>query len=308
MAVVNLVEAAKTAREQGDFQRAAFIEIFYDQSDLLRRMLFEDVVGAGQPYNVEGAMPGVGFRGLNEAYTPTIGVVNPQFEALKVAGGEIHIDTATAQMFPASRPRQEVAQAKAMAHKLSVTFINGDSGVDPREFDGLKTRLKDSNLLANSTAANGTGLSIAKLDEAMDLCENPNALLMTKKSRRRLTEYLRGSPSIQTSRDEFGRQVMSYNGVEILLADQYGDTANIGEAEDYAGGGTADGTSIYVLHIEPGYLAGIQNGIMQVDDLGKLESKPAWGTRVEWLVSMYVPHPRSAIRLHSIDPNVVAIA
>jgi len=81
---VTLIEMAKGV----DPATKAFIEIYSKTSDILNAMYFtSDGVAAGvYRYNIEGALPGIAFRGINEAYTPSAGILNPQVETLKVAG------------------------------------------------------------------------------------------------------------------------------------------------------------------------------------------------------------------------------
>jgi hypothetical protein len=308
MAVITLVEASKTAASNGQDLLAGIIRIFAEASGLVRVMPFQTIYGNALQYNLQGALPGIAFRGVNEAYTPSVGVINPQTEALKIIGGELTVDTAIIKsMGPDVRSTQVAMQATAISQRLGYSFIKGSS-VDPREFDGLERRLTGGQVISNGAGDGGVALSIAKLDQAIDQTEQPTHLLMRKSVRRRLTEYLRDSPSIQTGRDEFGRQVMMYDGLQILLADEFGDTAAIDELELGSTGSTATATSIYVLRLESGYLNAIQNGVMEVTDLGVLHTSPAVGTRIEWLVGMALFHPRAATRLKDILSTTAAIA
>ena len=55
---------------------------------------------------------------------------------------------------------------------------------------------------------------------------------------------------------------------------------------------------------EPRYLHQVTgrspNGLVRVRDLGELESKPVFRTRVEWYAAMALFHPRCASRLYGI--------
>jgi hypothetical protein len=56
-----------------------------------------------------------------------------------------------------------------------------------------------------------------------------------------------------------------------------------------------------------GRLTGIQNGDMDVRDLGELQSAPLYRTRVEWYSGMAMYHGRAAARLQYIgDLAIVA--
>jgi hypothetical protein len=86
---LTLVEAAKL--ETGDVVRQAIIELYAGSSDILMNLPFETIAGNAMKYNRESSLPGVGFRGVNEAYTPSTGVLNPLTEALVIAGGDLDV-------------------------------------------------------------------------------------------------------------------------------------------------------------------------------------------------------------------------
>jgi len=306
---LTLPEASKLAANNGEIKRAAVIRIFAEKSDLLRVMPFVDIAGNSYAYNVEGALPGIAFRGVNESYTASTGVINPQSEPLKIAGGDLDVDAFILKTVgPNVRSVHESLKATALAQQLGYSFVKGDSTSDAREFTGLESRLTGAQVVSNSAAANGAGLSCAKLDAAIDAVDNPTHLLMNKATRRQLNAYLRGVGSVQMTKDEFGRPLMQYADLPILIADGNGDTAAIGADESYTGGGTADGSSVYVLSLGDGMLNAIQNGAMQVTDLGQLQSQPTYRTRVEWYVGMVLQHPRAAARLRDVDSAVIATA
>ena len=77
--------------------------------------------------------------------------------------------------------------------------------------------------------------------------------------------------------------------------------------ETGSGGSTATATSLYVVSLGESMLTGLQNGIMEVDDLGEIDAKPVLRTRVEWLVGMAALHGRCAARLRGIS-NAAVVA
>ena len=306
---LTLPEACKLALNSGEIKRAAVIRIFAEKSDLLRVMPFVDIAGNSYAYNIEGALPGIAFRGVNEGYTSSTGVINPQSEPLKIAGGDLDVDSFIIKTNgPNVRSTQESMKATALAQSLGYTFVKGDSQSNAREFDGLEKRLTGTQVLSNSAASGGAGTSCVKLDEAIERVDNPTHLLMNKATKRQLNSYLRSIGSVNMTKDEFGRPLMQYGDLPILIADGNGDTAAIGADESYTGGGTANGSSIYVLSLGDGMLNAIQSGGMTVDDLGQMQSQPTYRTRLEWFVGMVLQHPRAACRLRDIKSSVIATA
>ena len=306
---LTLIEAAK--RTQDVLQRAV-IEIYAMESDILRVIPFSDIPGNALRYNQEDTLPGIGFRGVNEAYSEGTGVLNPVTEPLVIAGGDLDVDKFIIQTMGADqRSAQEAMKVKALAQKWSNVFIKGDSLTNQKEFDGLQTRLTGNQKIAAGSTSGGDALSLAKLDEAIDAVDSPNYLLMSKAMRRLLTVASR-TPSvggtINFEQDEFGRRVTLYNELPILIGDPNGSAfPALAFDEANPGGGGAVGTSIYILSVGDQLLSGIQNGAAQVSDLGELDTKPCMRTRVEWYTGMTVWHPRAAARLWGIKNDTVAV-
>jgi hypothetical protein len=112
------------------------------------------------------------------------------------------------------------SRAKAVAHKFSDTFYKGDDTVDTKSFDGLAVRTPAGQSL--SMGANGAALTLDKLDELIDLVKpgRPNALLMHKRTCRKLNSLRRASGAIlETSVMDFGLHVLTYDGIPILVSD-----------------------------------------------------------------------------------------
>ena len=307
---LTLVEAAKLALDEGEQKRAGVIAMFARESQWLASLPFMNIPGNAYAYNQEGTLPAVAFRGINEAYTESTGVINPAVEALRIAGGDLDVDTAEIQMFGNEiRTTHESMKIKALAASISTNLIKGDSTSDPRQFDGLQNRITGNQLIEAGNTDGGDALSLAKLDEAIDACTNPSAIWMSKAMRRRLTTAQRTTSLggyIQFSKNEFGQPILMYNELPILVAyPNNGGTEPLAFNEVGAGGATATATSIYVLGLGDGLVTGIQNGGMQVRDLGEVQTQPVKRTRVEWLNGLAILHGRAAVRLRGIKDGAV---
>lgn len=300
---LTLLEASKI--NKGDVVRAGVIEMFAAASDVLAALKWVDIPGGSYHYNQEGQLPGVAFRGVNQAWDESTGIINPQVEVLRIGGGELDVDKAILKMHGNGvRTQHEAMKVKAMALYLTKKIIKGDSTVSALEFDGLMNRITGSQKIANGTTDGGDVLSLAKLDEAIDAVDNPTHLIMSKAVKRILTAAARDinvGGYISYGVDAFGRKVTMYNDLPILIAD-YDDTgARILDFNEVGStGSTATATSIYVVNMNDGYFVGLQNGTMEVKDLGEIDSKPVLRTRVEWLVGLATLHGRCAARLYGI--------
>lgn len=309
---LTILEAYKNYLAQGDVIAASIIKIYAEESDILLNLPLKDIPGNTYKYDQEQALPGVAFRGINEGYTESTGVLNPQIESLTIAGGDLDVDKFIVDtMGEQQRAVQESLKAKALAHKISNTFIKGDSIANPKEFDGLQVRLGGNQLIAAGGTSGGDALSLAILDQAIDAVDNPTHILMSKAVRRLLTTAARNytiGGFITYDVDAFGRKITKYNDLPILIADKNSDVyATLAFNEANPGGGSAVGTSVYVCSFGDNMLEGMQNGEMSVRDLGELQTKPVFRTRVEWYMGLVLEHPRAAARLYGIKNAAVVV-
>jgi hypothetical protein len=307
---LTLVEAAKVAANEGKELRAAVIEMFARTSQWLAALPFKDIQGNAYAYNREGTLPGVAFRGVNESYTASTGVVNPLIEALRIAGGDLDVDTFIIKtQGPGARATQESMKVKALAAELTRVLVKGDSTSQPREFDGFQVRVTGSQLIENGTSDGGDVLSLAKLDEAIDAVPGANQIWMSKAVKRLLTVASRTSTlsgCVSDGVDSFGMPIKMYSGIPILTAyPDNGGTEPLAFDELGSTGSTATATSIYVLNAGDGMVTGLQSGPMDVRDLGELETTPALRTRVEWFPGLCIEHGRAVARLRGVKTGAV---
>ena len=295
---LTLLEAAKL--NSGDVYRAGVLMKFAETSDILRVLPFTGIAGNSYKYNTEETLPGIGFRGVNESFTESTGIINPKTESLSIAGGDLDVDKFLVDtMGTDQRTVQEAMKIKALSLAWTKTFIKGDNETEPREFDGLQVRLTGDGLIDNGT----TALSLLKLDETIDAVDGATHLMMNKTMRRYLTVAARTAAvggNITYTKDEFGRQITNYNDVPILIVDKDNTNTDIlGFTE------ASSTTSIYVVNMTEGAVNGLENGGMDVRDMGELDTKPAFRTRVEWYSCFGVFAPRSAARLAGITDAAV---
>lgn len=304
---LTLTEAAKLAK--GDTVKQVVIELYAGSSDILANLPFDDIDGNAVKYNREGGLPGVGFRGVNEAYTESTGILNPQTEALYIAGGDLDVDAFIVKtQGEQQRAKQEAMKVRALGLAWTKKFLKGDSASDPREFDGLQTRLVGDQKIAAGTTANGTPLSLALLDEAIDQTLNPSALVMSKAMARKFTAAARDTSIggyISWDKDEFGKRILKYNDLPILTVDRDEAEALILPFTEAATSGTATGASLYVVSFAEDGVRGIQNGGIDVRDLGELDTAPKYRTRVEWYAGLAAYHGRAATRVWSISDAAI---
>lgn len=307
---MTITEYAKNLPEGSDLKRGV-IELYAGSSSILANLPMQSIVGNAIKYNRESNYPGVGFRGVNESYTPSTGVINPLVESLVIAGGELDVDAFIVNtMGEGRRAQEEAAKVRALALAWTDMFINGDTSTDARYMDGLKTRVTGSQVVSAGSTANGTALSLAKLDEAIDQCDGANYMIMSKSMARKFSAAARSTSVggyITWDKNEFGTRVLAYDGLPILTVDLNNSGTKIIDFNEPAASGTDTATSIYIVNMGDTGVTGLQNGTIDVRDLGELQSSPVYRTRVEWYVGMAIYNGRAAVRLRNIaDSALVA--
>lgn len=306
---LTLIEAAKIALNRDETIKATIMELYARNSDVLMNLPFEDITGNALTFNREKVLPSVGFRGVNESWTEGSGQVEPVTESLKIAGGDLDVDTFLVKTGgPDQRAVQEGMKVKALSLAITKEIIKGSIAVDAKSFDGLQIRCTGDQLIANATPL--AGISLVKLDEAIDATEEPTHIITNKGVRRRLTTAARTTTVggyITYDVDAFGRRVTKYNDLPILIADKDNTNTDILPFTETSGGGTASACSLYIVSFNDTGVVGLQNGEMDVRDLGEVDDAPVFRTRVEWYITLAIMRARAASRLYNFQ-DVAATA
>lgn len=309
---LTLAESAKLS--QNSLQRGV-VETFVQESRILDRLPLLPIEGNAYAYNEELTLPGVEFRAVNSAYAESTGTVNPKSETLVILGGDADVDTfivKTRGNLNDQRALQTRGKVKAASYKFQDAFINGDTGVDANSFDGLAKRLTGSQVISAGT----NGLEIVgsddaarhsfldKLDELLAavnggadaLYMNASVLSKIKSSARRLTIY-------DQTTDQFGRQVATYNGVPLIdIGNKADGTPIIPQTETQ--GSSSVASSIYAVKFgrdeTDQAVSGLTNGGIQVKDLGEIDAKPVYRTRIEFFCGLAVFGGKAAARLKGV--------
>jgi hypothetical protein len=305
---VTLAEAAALST---DTLQRGVIEMFVLESPLLDRLPLMDIQGNSYAYNTEATLPGVAFRSVNEAYVESTGTVNQRSESLVIMGGDADVDRFIVQTrgnLNDQRAVQTAMKVKANAIKFQDTFINGDVVVDPKSFDGLKKRLTGSQVI--DAAVNGIGPVSGGHDffDALDalfasVTGGADAAYASRAIVSRILSSGRrlGGADIVTE-DLTGKRVVQWNGIPILpIGDRADGTPIIAQNETQGTATTA--SSIYAVKFgqDEGDQAvtGLTNGGVQVYDIGELQDKPAYRTRIEFYTGLAV-FGRGAARLRGV--------
>nr|WP_303168571.1 hypothetical protein [Bifidobacterium dentium] len=313
---LTLAESAKLSQ---DTLAKGVLETFVQTSPILDRIPFMEIAGNAYAYDEEATLPGVAFRSVNEAYTESTGTVNQKSEKLVILGGDADVDRfiqQTRSNVNDQRAEQTALKVKAISYKFQETFFTGDSSVDTKSFDGLRKRLTGKQVI--DAAANGMpilGSSNAeihqfldKLDELLAAVPGINsangAIYASAAIIRKIGSAMRHiSYDTTLQQDIAGKRVMQWNGIPILEAGQTPAGKEILDTTETQG--TATNTaSIYAVKFGQGEgdqgVTGLTNGGVMVEDLGQLQEKPAYRTRIEFYCGLGVFSGKAAARLKGV--------
>jgi hypothetical protein len=316
--MLTLAEAAKLKQ---DPLRQGVLETFVQESSFMDLVPFFEIQGSAYSYNEEGTLPGVEYRAVNSAYAESTGTVNQKSEAIVIAGGEADVDTfivRTQGNLNDNRALQERSKIKAMAYQFQNSFINGDVAVDANSFDGLRKRIVGTQVLTPT----GDGIDVLGaddddrhtfldfLDELIGLVPgidaNNGLLIMNSFIKQKIRSSARRLTIFTTEKDELGNLVERYAGLRMVDAGLKADGSLVLPQNEPDGNVSpaADTSSIYAVKLgrapDDQAVTGLTNGGMQVEDLGKLQGKPAWRTRIEFFHGLGLFGGKAAARARRV--------
>ncbi|MGV8972906.1 MAG: major capsid protein [Rhodoglobus sp.] len=314
---LTLVESAKLSQ---NMLARGVQETFVQLNPILDRIPFMPIEGNAFAYNEEGTLPGVEFRAINGGYVESTGTVNQKTESLVILGGDADVDKFIVQTrgnLNDQRATQTALKVKAASYKFSDTFFNGDVAVDVNSFDGLKKRLIGGQVFAGGTngipvLGNG-GTDAQSFFDALDnlvslvpglngdtgaIYANASILAKIRSAGRRLG-------GVEVVREDMtGKRVLTWNGIPILDPESTAAGVKILPQTETQGTAVGTATSIYAVKFGQSEgdqaVTGLTNGGVQVYDLGELDVKPAYRTRIEFYCGVGVFGGRAAARLTGI--------
>jgi len=291
------VEAAKLSN---DMLLRGVIETIVKESMLLQMLPFMEVTGTAVTYNREATMPAATFYDVGDTWTEATPTFTQVTATLKILGGDADIDNFLAATYADTNDIEAeviALRAKAVAHKFSDAFFNGDSATDPKSFDGL-TKVLNGTSQEITAGANGAQLTLDMADQLIDLVMpgKPDALFMSRRTRRKLKSLRRSSGTIlETDINQFGQRIESYDGIPVMVDDFISDTQVQGTASNCS--------SIYAVKFGQGLgVMGLEHGGIQVEQVGELETKDATRWRIKWYTGLAVFSMLGVARIKGILP------
>lgn len=290
---------------------AGIIKMFAQKSPVMEVIPMTKIDGSAYPYSRETALPGIAWRGINESWTESTGIINPEVERLHIVGGEVEIDQflLRTQISRGTdlKARQYAMKVQALMLEYDRAFFEGDDLVDIKQMVGLRRRIVGAQSIL--AGAGGANLTLAMLDQLLDTVPfDSKVLYMNRTLRRKITTLVRaenGSTMISWRPDSFGRQQMAYGDVPIRIMERMGDANTILDFDEDPGDTVADTASIYCVAFGDDLVHGIYNNgeqgkLVNVKDFGELQDAPRVMGRIEGYYGVVIEHPRAAARLRGV--------
>ena len=290
------VEAAKLTN---DLLMRGVIDTIVRESELLTRLPFTDVTGTAITYNRESTMPPVAFVDVGDTWTEATPTFTPVTTALRILGGDADVDDFLQRTYanPNDLEAEVVgSRAKAVAHAYSEAFYHGTSLAGSKSFDGLARLVAPGQVI--SAGASGGDLTVDMMDELIDRVRpgKPDAILLSKRSRRRLSALRRSSGNLlETDTDAFGRRALFYDGIPLLVDDFIRD-------DEVTGTSAPETSSLFAVRFGSEGVAGLEHGGIQVEEVGALESKNATRWRIKWYCGLALYSDLGLARLVGVNP------
>jgi len=294
---LTLAEASKLSQ---DMLLRGVVETIIQESPVLQVLPFIEVVGNGLTFNQEQTLPTASFYDVGDVWQESTPTFRQVTVSLKILGGDADLDNYLRTTRSNLQDLEAVVvqlKAKAVQQKFEDTFINGDTSVDPKTFDGIDKLCDPSQVV--SMGPDGAPLTLEKLDELIDRVKGgkPHMLLMSRRTRRQLTALSRaaGSGLLVTDRNEFGQMVDYYDGIPIGVSDYISDNQTVGARNDCS--------TVYAVQFGEGALVGLTApGGLQVERIGSLEGKDATRIRVKWYVAIALFNTLKLAKLVGVRP------
>jgi hypothetical protein len=267
---ITLIEAKVGMADKVDQQ---VVDMFRRSSLLLDRLTFDNAISPG----TGGSTLTYGYTQLKTPSTAAVRAINSEYTANEakrekkttqaiIMGGSFEVDRVIQDTSGAIDELvfQADEKIKATANFFTNCVINGTAagtaapGKTTGTFDGLNKLLANSSTEYTATADLSTSANVTanynqfldELDEFISGLDGmPDMLLMNRKMLSKLRGIARRAGYYESTKDDFGRVVETYNGIALMDAGEFYDgTKTVDIVADTAASASTFGTSdIYAV-------------------------------------------------------------
>lgn len=277
------------------------IEEIITVNEMFSILPFVQVNGKAFVYKRENVLATAAYIDVDEVVPESASTFTEIVTKLRILAGDVDVDKFLMETMSDTEDQlatQIALKMKTVARMFQDTIVNGNSGTNPKEFDGIRVLTTAGQTL--NAATNGAALTFGMLDQLVDMVPNkPDFLMMRQGTRRAYTALARatgGTDAVMVELPNFGKPVLSHNGVPIIVNDFQSGVETLGAGTNLA--------SIYAVRANEldgfhGLYGGSAAGI-RVEAIGTVQNKDAVRTRVKWYVGAALKSTRSVARLAGV--------
>jgi len=281
---------------------AGVVEEIIDRDDLFAVLPFVKTNGKAYVYNRESTVSEGNFLDPNDTIIEEASTFTEVTTNLRVLVGDVDVDNFLSETESDTNSQYaiQIAQkAKGIGRKFRRTLVQGNRGVDAKEFDGLEVLLQANATQRILAGANGGALTLSMIDDLIDKVDNgADAIMMRRGTFRALKALWRaagGNTGGMLQIENYG-MVPAHDGVPIILNDFIDDTVAQGTAPNTA--------SVYALRLNEsdglhGLFGGESLGI-RVENIGTVQNKDAVRTRLKWYCGLALKSTKSLASVYGV--------
>lgn len=268
MSQKNLTNLIQTQLEQG------VVLAMVEECDILQSIEFKEVNSNVYTYNLADVLPEVVFRELGEQPLEGHLITEVERENLAICYADVAVDRALSKFENINDIMAEntEAAAKAMGKELTRTMFYGDSEKNPKEFDGLATRLKRGKGTLIEHTFTGVTDDIEKIEELIDSVDGKPSVIYCNKATRRALNKTARSNGYTGQVERFGKMVTTFDNIPVVLCS---------EVEE---------GHIFAVRFGKEYVQGLTINGIEVEDMGTVGVMRK--AKIESLISLMTAHPK----------------
>lgn len=295
-----IAEAEKLSTD--DLVRGVIEEVI-DKEELFAVLPFVQTAGKAYVYNREGAVVEAEFLDPNDTVSEGAAQFVEVTTNLRILAHDVDIDkflSSTMSNVQNQVAVQIAAKAKGLARKFKRTLVIGDNSSNAKEFDGIGVLCAGAGAAQNlSAGTNGGALTLAMLDQLLDAVTlGADAIIMrsgTLRAYRALVRAAGGIGPVEIMLENFGKPMLTHNGVPILVNDFIPGNVTQGTS-------TNNTCSIYAVRLNEddglhGLFGGETGAGMVVEEIGTVQNKDAFRYRVKWYAGLALKSTLSIARV-----------
>lgn len=274
------------------------IETIIAESQVLQYLPFMELNGNSLIYNQEATLSGSSWYAPADTWVEQAVTVAQKTAALRILGGDVDVDNFLNQTFRNPNELRAEAvnkKAKAIAYGFNDAFFNGTGASN--QPSGLKTMATGGQ--TRSLGANGAAPILDDYDALIDMVKpgKPAALFMSKRTRAGLKKLRRAMNNVlDQDLNQFGQRIEFYDGIPIIVDDNISITETVGTSTDCS--------RVYAVQFGYGQgIMGLMNGMLQADEIGNLETKDAFRTRIKWYCGLLNFRDLALAMMTGVRPN-----